>query len=287
MVAAVVGDGAAAADRPRRRRRAAAGAALDRRGPAVRARATRRCSARSRSTSLAMTFGMPRALFAGARGQRLRRRARRAPGLLYAAVVGGRDGRRAHDRLARARAAARADRRSGRSPSGAWRSRWPAWPASLWLAAALLAVAGAADSVSAVCRSTINQTVTPDRMRGRMSSVFSLVVHERAAARRRRGGRGRAARPARAFSVSSGGLACVAGVGLIVVAVPGARALRRRRARAPRGPGRRWCEGGAAAERPSEGCVLREPGGIAGAPRKARATPTGERSWLSRRGIGR
>ena len=39
-----------------------------------------------------------------------------------------------------------------------------------------LLVAGAADSVSAVCRSTINQTVTPDALRGRMSSVFMLVV---------------------------------------------------------------------------------------------------------------
>jgi len=47
---------------------------------------------------------------------------------------------------------------------------------SLWAAAALLALAGAADSVSAVCRSVINQTVTPDELRGRMSSVFSLVV---------------------------------------------------------------------------------------------------------------
>ncbi len=47
---------------------------------------------------------------------------------------------------------------------------------SLWPAMALLALAGAADSVSAVCRSTINQTVTPDEMRGRMSAVFSLVV---------------------------------------------------------------------------------------------------------------
>ena len=47
---------------------------------------------------------------------------------------------------------------------------------SIVVAAVLLAVAGAADSVSAVCRSTINQTVTPDAMRGRMSSVFSLVV---------------------------------------------------------------------------------------------------------------
>ena len=40
----------------------------------------------------------------------------------------------------------------------------------------LLALAGAADSVSAVCRSTINQTVTPDALRGRMSSVFMIVV---------------------------------------------------------------------------------------------------------------
>src|ERR671936_3149690 len=47
---------------------------------------------------------------------------------------------------------------------------------ALWPAAALLAIAGAADSVSAVCRSSINQMVTPDAMRGRMSSVFSLVV---------------------------------------------------------------------------------------------------------------
>jgi MFS family permease len=45
-------------------------------------------------------------------------------------------------------------------------------------AAALVcfAIAGAADSVSAVCRSTILQIVTTDEMRGRMSAVFMLVV---------------------------------------------------------------------------------------------------------------
>ncbi len=47
---------------------------------------------------------------------------------------------------------------------------------SIWVCALLLAVAGAADSVSAVCRTVINQTVTPEHMRGRMSSVFTLVV---------------------------------------------------------------------------------------------------------------
>jgi MFS family permease len=47
---------------------------------------------------------------------------------------------------------------------------------SIWPALVLLALAGAADSVSAVCRSAINQIVTPDAMRGRMSAAFSLVV---------------------------------------------------------------------------------------------------------------
>ena len=33
-----------------------------------------------------------------------------------------------------------------------------------------------ADSVSAVCRSIINQTMTPEELRGRMSAIFMLVV---------------------------------------------------------------------------------------------------------------
>ena len=47
---------------------------------------------------------------------------------------------------------------------------------SLPPALALLAVAGAADSISAVCRSTILQTVSPDEYRGRMSATYSMVV---------------------------------------------------------------------------------------------------------------
>jgi MFS family permease len=90
---------------------------------------------------------------------------------------------------------------------------------SLAPAALMLAIAGAADSVSAVCRSTINQTVTPEEMRGRMSSVFGLVVT---------GGvrlgdieAGLVASLATVeFSVVSGGLACIAGVGLVVLAFP-------------------------------------------------------------------
>lgn len=46
----------------------------------------------------------------------------------------------------------------------------------LWAAVALLAVAGAADLVSAVYRQTILQTYAPDEMRGRMQGVFMVVV---------------------------------------------------------------------------------------------------------------
>jgi hypothetical protein len=94
---------------------------------------------------------------------------------------------------------------------------------SIWLAALLLAVAGGADSVSAVCRSTINQTVTPDAMRGRMSAVFGLVVTggprlgdiESGGVAGAAGGVGGAR-----ISVVSGGLACLAGVALIALACP-------------------------------------------------------------------
>jgi len=90
---------------------------------------------------------------------------------------------------------------------------------TLWLAALLLAIAGAADSVSAVCRSTINQTVTPDALRGRMSSVFMIVVTSGPRLGDVESGVVASLSSAR-FSVLSGGLACLAGVAAIVVAFP-------------------------------------------------------------------
>jgi MFS family permease len=90
---------------------------------------------------------------------------------------------------------------------------------SLALAALLLAVAGAADSVSAVCRSTISQTVTPDHMRGRMSSVFSLVVAGGPRVGDVEAGSVASLTSTR-ISVVSGGFACLAGVALIMVAFP-------------------------------------------------------------------
>ena len=166
---------------------------------------------------VAMTFGMPRALFpvlavsvyhAGASGT----------GLLFASVSAG------------ATVAALTTgwlervRRLGLIVIGAvvvWGAAIAVagLASSIWPAAALLAVAGAADSVSAVCRSVINQTVTPDAMRGRMSSVFSLVVTSGPRLGDVEAGTVASLASPR-FSMTSGGLACIAGVGLIVLAFP-------------------------------------------------------------------
>jgi MFS family permease len=87
---------------------------------------------------------------------------------------------------------------------------------SLWLAVALLAVAGAADLVSAVYRQTILQTYAPDEMRGRMQGVFIVVV-----AGGPRLGDLRAGATAAAFGVTAswvgGGLLCAALVSLALL----------------------------------------------------------------------
>ncbi|MBV9607556.1 MAG: MFS transporter [Solirubrobacterales bacterium] len=90
---------------------------------------------------------------------------------------------------------------------------------SLWLAAVLFALAGAADSISAVCRTTINQTVTQEHMRGRMSSVFSLVVSGGPRLGDIESGAVAGAAGVR-FAVVSGGVLCVFGVAAVVAAFP-------------------------------------------------------------------
>ena len=88
----------------------------------------------------------------------------------------------------------------------------------LWLAVLLLAVAGAADLVSAVYRQTILQTYAPDEMRGRMQGVFIAVV-----AGGPRLGDVRAGATAAATTVTvswvGGGVACAAVVALAGVLV--------------------------------------------------------------------
>jgi MFS family permease len=167
---------------------------------------------------MAMTFGMPRVLFpvlaltvydAGAAGT----------GLLHAAVSAG------------AMVAAfttgwlASARRLGRIVIGAV-AIWGVAIAGagvvggLWAAAGLLAIAGAADSVSAVCRNTINQSITPDHVRGRMSSIFSLVATSGPRVGDVEAGAVAAVAGPR-MSVVSGGIACVVGVAIVAVCVPG------------------------------------------------------------------
>jgi transmembrane secretion effector len=86
---------------------------------------------------------------------------------------------------------------------------------ALWLAVVLLAVAGAADLVSAVYRQTILQTYAPDAMRGRMQGVFIAVVAGGPRLGDLRAG-GTAAATSTSFSWVGGGIAC-----MVVVAVAG------------------------------------------------------------------
>ena len=87
------------------------------------------------------------------------------------------------------------------------------------LALFFLAIAGAADVISAVFRSTILQLSVPDSLRGRLSSIHILVV-----AGGPRLGNFEAGVVAEAFtpavSVISGGLLTLAGVGLVATFIP-------------------------------------------------------------------
>jgi MFS family permease len=165
----------------------------------------------------AMTFGMPRALFAvlaltvydaGAAGT----------GALYAAVSAG---------------AMVAALTTGWLEHARWLGRITIGAVIVWglaiaaaglvpslaAACALLALAGAADSVSAICRTTINQTVTPEALRGRMSAVFMLVVTGGPRVGDLESGVAASLMTA-GTAVFTGGLACVAAAGLVVLAFP-------------------------------------------------------------------
>lgn len=95
----------------------------------------------------------------------------------------------------------------------------------LWLGLFFLAVAGAADVISAVFRSTILQLSVPDALRGRLSGIHILVVTGGP-----RLGDLEAGLVAAAFtptiSVVSGGLACIAGAALLAWRVPELRRYR-------------------------------------------------------------
>jgi MFS family permease len=84
----------------------------------------------------------------------------------------------------------------------------------LWLALVLLAIAGAADAVSAVFRSTILQQSVPDALRGRVSAAFIAVVTGGPRLGDVEAGVVAAAIGAQG-SVITGGLACLIGAGVV------------------------------------------------------------------------
>ena len=87
------------------------------------------------------------------------------------------------------------------------------------LALVFLAIAGAADVISAIFRGTILQSSVPDRLRGRLSGIhIMVVVGGPRLGDVEAGVVGQLVSPV--FSVVSGGVACVAGVGLLALAVP-------------------------------------------------------------------
>ncbi|MCU1392029.1 MAG: major facilitator superfamily 1 [Ilumatobacteraceae bacterium] len=90
---------------------------------------------------------------------------------------------------------------------------------TLWVGLLMLAIAGAADTVSAVYRSTILQVSTPDAMQGRLQGVFIVVVTGGPRLGDIESGLVASAFDAR-FAVVSGGVACVAAVGVLALLVP-------------------------------------------------------------------
>ena len=165
----------------------------------------------------AMIFGMPRALFpvlaldvfkVGAEGYGLLYAAP-AAGALIGALTAGWVGRVRHQGRAVIWAVA------------IWGAAIAAFGLVPWLgvALALLALAGAADVVSAVFRNTILQLSVPDALRGRLSAVHIAVVTGGPRLGDAEAGAVAAVAGPR-FSVVSGGLACIAGVVVIGALMP-------------------------------------------------------------------
>ncbi len=86
-------------------------------------------------------------------------------------------------------------------------------------ALAFLAVAGAADMVSGIFRDAVLKTTTPDEMRGRLEGVSLAVVAAGPSLGDLEAG-ALASVTSVPFSIVSGGLVCIAGVGVLAVLMP-------------------------------------------------------------------
>jgi MFS family permease len=93
------------------------------------------------------------------------------------------------------------------------------WMDNVWLVLFFLAVAGGCDMISGIFRSTIwNQTI-PDELRGRLAGIELLSFSVGPTLGQVRAG-GMAALTGVRVSVWSGGLACIAAVGLLAGGLP-------------------------------------------------------------------
>ena len=170
---------------------------------------------------IAMVFGMPRALFPVLALTQFHR-GPEVVGLLFAApAVGALIGAATTGWVGRIR-------RQGLAVIWAvvvWGAGIAAFGlvgSNLWLALFFLAVAGAADVISAVFRNTILQVTVPEHLRGRLFGIHILVVTGGPRLGDLEAGLVAAAFGP-AFSVVSGGLLCIAGAGLVAWRVPAFR----------------------------------------------------------------
>lgn len=173
---------------------------------------------------IAMIFGMPRALFTFLIVSQFHR-SPAAVGLLFGApAVGALLG-------AVGSGWARGVRRQGDAVVVAvagWGAAIAAFGVvgkNLWLGIAMLAVAGWADVVSAIYRSTILQVTVPDHLRGRLSGIHILVVTGGPRLGDFEAG-GVAQLISPWFSVVSGGIACIVGAGVVALLYPELRRYR-------------------------------------------------------------
>jgi len=90
---------------------------------------------------------------------------------------------------------------------------------TLWLGLVLLALAGAADDISAIFRSTIMLSATPEALRGRLTGIEFMQVASAPTLGNVEAGVVASLTSLR-FSIVSGGLACVAGSLLVALAFP-------------------------------------------------------------------
>jgi MFS family permease len=165
----------------------------------------------------AMVFGMPQALFPAIAANHYHSGAR-AVGLLYATPSAGAlfaaltSGWIAHVR------------RQGVAVAAAivvWGSAIAGFgfATALWLGLAMLAIAGLADEISAILRSTILFACTPDHYRGRMQGFELAQVASTPALGNVEAGVVASLTSLR-FSVVSGGVVCVVGAVAVLAALP-------------------------------------------------------------------